>query len=148
MGWPVEQPLLIRCCSAGVTIAFPSCGQGEAAGSGRVVFSSGTSANFCTPRLLANLLHGLLHTPAVRKGPFTAGANANFHGKILYRYCRKPVYTPSNWDPALADRSSDLPMARLVLEFVYGYNGGWVQLAAGAWFVLCLRMNLNNMAAR
>ena len=52
-----------------------------------------------------------------------AGGNANFNGKILYRYCRKPVYTPSNWDPALADRSADLPQARLVLEFIYGYQG-------------------------
>lgn len=60
---------------------------------------------------------------AVRKGPFVAGQNSNFHGKILYKQCRKPVYTPSDWDPALADRSSDLPAARLVLEFVYGYQG-------------------------
>jgi microtubule-associated protein-like 6 len=59
----------------------------------------------------------------VRKGPFQAGASANFNGKILYRHCRKPVYTPSDWDPAVADRSSDLPMARLVLEFIYGYQG-------------------------
>ncbi len=60
---------------------------------------------------------------AVRKGAFQAGGNANFHGKIKYAKCRKPVYTPSDWDPALADRSADLPMARLVLEFIYGYNG-------------------------
>jgi hypothetical protein len=59
----------------------------------------------------------------VRKGAFVAGQNAQFHGKILYKPCRKPVYTPSDWDPALAERSADLPGARLVLDFVYGYQG-------------------------
>ena len=60
---------------------------------------------------------------AVRKGAFEAGQNANFSGKVLYRQCRKPVYTPSDWDPRLADRSAELPNARLVLDFVYGYQG-------------------------
>mmetsp|Transcript_34365 Transcript_34365/g.76299 ORF Transcript_34365/g.76299 Transcript_34365/m.76299 type:complete len:1172 (-) Transcript_34365:306-3821(-) len=75
--------------------------------------------------------HALLTQPArqmaedlpSRKGAFQAGANANFSGKILYKQCRKPVYTPTDWDPRLADRSAELPLARLVLEFVYGYEG-------------------------
>ena len=60
---------------------------------------------------------------AVRKGAFIAGQSANFQGKIIYEECRKPVYTPSNWDPALAARSATLPDARLMLEFVYGFAG-------------------------
>lgn len=67
--------------------------------------------------LLLNLV------PAVRKGAFEAGQNANFNGKILYPKCRMPVYTPSDWDPALAARSAELPSSRLVLEYVYGYQG-------------------------
>jgi echinoderm microtubule-associated protein-like 6 len=60
----------------------------------------------------------------VRKGAFIAGQGGAFSGKIIYPECRKPVYTPSGWDPALADRSAELPNARLVLEYVYGYAGG------------------------
>jgi len=59
----------------------------------------------------------------VRKGAFQAGYSSNFHGKIIYSKCRKPVYTPSDWDPALAERSADLPDARLVLQYIYGYQG-------------------------
>ena len=33
------------------------------------------------------------------------------------------MYTPSDWDPALAERSAELPNARLILDFVYGYQG-------------------------
>lgn len=61
--------------------------------------------------------------PAVKKGPFRAGQSYNFRGKILYEECRKPVYTPSDWDPALGARSAELPNTRLVLDFIYGYNG-------------------------
>ncbi len=61
---------------------------------------------------------------AARKGAFVAGQPTNFHGKILYDKCRKYVCTPSDWDPRLVERSSELPDARLVLEFVYGYAGG------------------------
>jgi len=76
-------------------------------------------------------VHNLVTQPArqlasempVRKGAFQAGYSANFHGKIIYPKCRKPVYTPSDWDPALAERSSDLPDARLVLQYIYGYQG-------------------------
>lgn len=60
--------------------------------------------------------------PAARKGAFAAGGSAQFNGKILYPPCRKPVFTPSHWDPAVAERSAELPDARLVLEFVYGYG--------------------------
>jgi len=80
--------------------------------------------------------------PTVRKGPFQAGSSSNFHGKILYSKCRKPVYTPSDWDPALAERSADLPDARLVLHHVYGYQGVLPggcedsQAACGPWHML------------
>jgi microtubule-associated protein-like 6 len=47
-------------------------------------------------------------------------------GKIQYRECKKGVWPPSDWDPALAARSSQLPDSRLTLEFVYGYDG-WVR---------------------
>jgi microtubule-associated protein-like 6 len=60
----------------------------------------------------------------VRKGAFMPGQSANFRGKIIYEECRKPVWTPSNWDPCLAERSAELPDVRLQLEFVYGYTGG------------------------
>lgn len=36
-----------------------------------------------------------------------------FRGKIMYRYCRKPVFPPTNWDAALAKRSAKPPKARL-----------------------------------
>ena len=58
-----------------------------------------------------------------KKGAFQPGQSAHFNGKILYKPCRKPVYTPSDWDPSLAERSSELPNARLVLDFIYGYQG-------------------------
>jgi hypothetical protein len=44
-------------------------------------------------------------------------------GKILYPECKKGVWPPSDWQPALAERSARLPSARLHLEFVYGYDG-------------------------
>jgi microtubule-associated protein-like 6 len=72
----------------------------------------------------------------VRKGAFMPGQSANFQGKIIYEECRKPVYTPSNWDPALATRSAALPDARLMLEFVYGYAGGTRGVCQGCWGVL------------
>eukprot|EP00775_Hariotina_reticulata_P006916 gene6916-7132_t len=43
-------------------------------------------------------------------------------GKILYRQCKSAVWPPSNWNPAIADRSSRLPEAQLQLEFVYGMD--------------------------
>ena len=59
----------------------------------------------------------------MRKGAFVAGHSAAFAGKIIYPQCRKAVWTPSDWDPSLAERSSELPAARLVLEYIYGYGG-------------------------
>lgn len=44
-------------------------------------------------------------------------------GKILYPQCKKGVWPPNDWDPALAERSAQLPDARLQLEWVYGYDG-------------------------
>lgn len=84
----------------------------------------------------------LFCAPAVRKGAFAAGGNASFTGKILYRHCRKPVYTPSDWDPSLAERSAQLPLARLVLEFVYGYQGGARPLININSLVVCSRIHV------
>lgn len=44
-------------------------------------------------------------------------------GAIKYPECRKPVYAPSDWDHALAERSARKPDVRLELEFVHGYEG-------------------------
>jgi hypothetical protein len=60
---------------------------------------------------------------AVRLHPFADVKEANFLGKIKYRPCAKAVYTPSDWDPALAVRSLQAPEHSLALEFVYGYEG-------------------------
>ncbi|MEW5309958.1 MAG: hypothetical protein WDW38_001797 [Sanguina aurantia] len=58
-----------------------------------------------------------------QKEAYVDGRNATFRGKILYKYCRKPVFPPSNWDGTPALRSSKRPKAHLELEFVYGYAG-------------------------
>ena len=73
--------------------------------------------------LLARQSRQLASDAPVRKGTFVIGERSNFHGKVLYPQCRKPVYTPSDWDPALVERSGQLPDAELNLEFVYGYGG-------------------------
>jgi microtubule-associated protein-like 6 len=59
----------------------------------------------------------------VQKGAFTDPRQANFMGKILYKACRKGVYAPTDWDPALAARSAATPEHALELEFVYGFEG-------------------------
>ena len=47
----------------------------------------------------------------------------DFKRKIIYPRCRKGVNAPSDFDVALADRSTLPPEAKLELEFVYGYDG-------------------------
>lgn len=48
---------------------------------------------------------------------------ASLAGWLILR--RKPLYTPTWYDPAShAAASAELPNARLMLEFVHGYNGG------------------------
>lgn len=74
--------------------------------------------------------HCAAPTHPERKGAFQAGERANFNGKIKYRHCKKPVYTPADWDPRLADRSAELPNARLMLDFVYGYQGATSEVFA------------------
>jgi len=59
----------------------------------------------------------------IHQGAFHDANDADFDGKVLYAPCRGPVYTPSDWDPSLAERSEQLPDASLELEFVYGYAG-------------------------
>ncbi|KAG2450199.1 hypothetical protein HYH02_000301 [Chlamydomonas schloesseri] len=65
----------------------------------------------------------LLALEPEQKGPYKAGRDASFRGKIVYRYCRKPVFPPSDWDGLPALRSARKPKAGLKLEFVYGYAG-------------------------
>ncbi|KAK9824333.1 hypothetical protein WJX72_009517 [[Myrmecia] bisecta] len=65
----------------------------------------------------------LLGLAPSRKGAFKPGEDASFRGKISYRYCKKAVFPPSDWDGSLAARSAALPKAGLELEFVYGYDG-------------------------
>jgi len=63
-------------------------------------------------------------TERIRKGAFVKGQMAGFDGKILYRQCKKGVFTPSGWDARRAiEASSAPPEAELDLEFVYGYSG-------------------------
>lgn len=72
---------------------------------------------------------------AVKKGAFTGDADADddgdFCGRILYPQCRSSVYTPSNWDPALIERSCSIPDAQLKLDFVYGYAGKAASVGGG-----------------
>ena len=60
-----------------------------------------------------------------RVGAYKAGKREDygFNGRIKYFPCRKGVYAPTDWDPALAARSAKPPKAGLSLEFVYGYGG-------------------------
>ncbi|CAG9464667.1 unnamed protein product [Pedinophyceae sp. YPF-701] len=57
------------------------------------------------------------------KGPFKAGEDYSFRGQFKYRFCRKAVYTPTDWDGALGARSAELPGPGLELEHVHGYAG-------------------------
>ncbi len=60
------------------------------------------------PKLLSSPARLLALEPE-QKGPYKAGKDASFHGKIVYRYCRKPVHPPSNWDGSAAARSAKPP---------------------------------------
>jgi len=55
-----------------------------------------------------------------------------------YRECRKGVYAPSDFDIALADRSTLEPDVELQLEFVYGYDGRAVHLST-CWLDVSLK---------
>ena len=60
-----------------------------------------------------------------RLGAYKAGETRDysFSGRIKYFPCRKGVYAPTTWDPALAARSAKPPKEGLSLEWVYGYSG-------------------------
>jgi hypothetical protein len=65
-----------------------------------------------------------------RKGAYVGGDVSAGHCqcKIVYYQSKKPVYTPSGWaahgaGDVIIQRSSCVPESRLVLEFVYGYDG-------------------------
>ena len=67
---------------------------------------------------------------ATKRGAFTCGDSAAGRRdcKVVYKPCKTPVYTPSGWaEPGCGDaviaRSSEVPDARLALEFVYGFDG-------------------------
>jgi microtubule-associated protein-like 6 len=76
-------------------------------------------------------VEGLLQGPpkmamqaqGVQRGPYQAGQPASHTGQILYRPCRRGVLPPSDWEPALAKRSAQLPEPELQLDFVHGYDG-------------------------
>jgi len=74
-------------------------------------------------QLLARPARQMAENLPVRKGAFTVGGPADHMGKIVYKECKSGVFPPTDWDPSLAERASDLPNSRLVLEFVYGYAG-------------------------
>lgn len=84
-------------------------------------------------QLLARPARAAAENEPTRKGAFTVDGRADFHGKIIYKECKSGVFPPSGWDgPAVAARSSDLPDARLVLDFVYGYAGEGPSLPQGS----------------
>ncbi len=76
-------------------------------------------------------MEGLLQDPpklvmqaqGVQRGAYQAGRPADHVGQILYPQCRRGVLPPSDWDPALARRSAQVPEPELKLEFVHGYDG-------------------------
>lgn len=65
----------------------------------------------------------MLGLEQVQKGPYKMGGDYAFQGKIIYRFCRKGVFTPTGWEPGVAARSAQLPKMGLKLEFVHGYEG-------------------------
>ena len=50
---------------------------------------------------------------AVKKGAYKPGEPATHMGKIVYPQCRTLVQPPSDWDPAIAEESAQVPNARL-----------------------------------
>eukprot|EP00241_Pyramimonas_parkeae_P000789 CAMPEP_0114273362 /NCGR_PEP_ID=MMETSP0058-20121206/29060_1 /TAXON_ID=36894 /ORGANISM="Pyramimonas parkeae, CCMP726" /LENGTH=967 /DNA_ID=CAMNT_0001392819 /DNA_START=317 /DNA_END=3220 /DNA_ORIENTATION=+ len=63
---------------------------------------------------------------AISKEPVCTGypvRDEDFKRKIVYPKCRKGVLAPSDFNLAMADRSTFLPDADLQLSFVYGYGG-------------------------
>jgi hypothetical protein len=84
--------------------------------------------------LLTAPRHLMVAAGEVQKRPYQAGQPATHTGKIQYRQCKRGVWPPSNWDPAVAVRSGQLPEAEMELEFVHGFDGwvaGWVGF--GGW---------------
>ena len=73
--------------------------------------------------LLTAPRHLMVAASSVQKGAYQMGRPATHTGKIQYPQCRKGVWPPSDWDPALAVRSSQLPKVHLELDFVHGYDG-------------------------
>lgn len=65
----------------------------------------------------------MLGLEPMQRGAYKMGGDYAFQGKILYRFCRKAVFTPTGWDAALAARSASRPRLGLQLEFVHGYSG-------------------------
>lgn len=65
----------------------------------------------------------LMLTDEIQMGAYVKGKPATHVGKIKYPESKKGVFPPSDWNPKLADRSAQLPDAKLELEFVYGYDG-------------------------
>lgn len=79
--------------------------------------------NFVEALLYGGNRQIMLEHDYVQRGAYQAGKPATHIGKILYPQCKKGVWPPSDWNPQLAERSAQLPDSRLMLEFVYGYDG-------------------------
>lgn len=95
---------------------------------------------FIESMLLTAPRHLMVAAGEVQKRPYQAGQPATHTGKIQYRQCKRGVWPPSNWDPAVAVRSAQLPEAEMELEFVHGFDG-WV----GCW-VAAMPVCLQGMA--
>ena len=60
-----------------------------------------------------------------QKGAFSADRPKDwaFNGMIKYPFLKKAVAVPTDWDAALAQRSSQPPTLSMTLEHVFGYSG-------------------------
>jgi len=90
--------------------------------------------------LLTAPRHLMVAAGEVQKRPYQAGQPATHTGKIQYRQCKRGVWPPSNWDPAVAVRSAQLPEAEMELEFVHGFDGwvgGWVGGSSTSMLACC-----------
>lgn len=77
--------------------------------------------------LLANSSSKATSEAPTKRQPFSrTSAPTVANCKISYRPCKTPVFTPTEWPRTgeeIVERSAQLPDARMLLDFVYGYAG-------------------------
>lgn len=74
-----------------------------------------------TPRMVlkgsASIIRGPLHPRHQAVNELASGT------KVMYPQCKQGVFAPSTWNAAAAEQSHKLPVEKLGLEFVHGYEG-------------------------